>query len=107
MPDDPDKQQNEENIKIPPLSKPVAGAAADALIGSIAGPVGAAVGGAVGAIAGKRAAAGEPIAPGAQRVIKRLTKAPAKRRPRGKTATKSRRQKATRPKRAKKGSTAR
>src|SRR5207302_7698170 len=60
---------SKENITIPPISKPTAGAAAGAVLGSVAGPVGAVVGGMIGAIAGKAAATGEPIGATAKKVI--------------------------------------
>ena len=56
-----EQQQSNENITIPPISKPAAGAAAGAVLGSVGGPVGAVVGGMIGAIAGKAAATGQPI----------------------------------------------
>ncbi|PYK73596.1 MAG: hypothetical protein DME42_06630 [Verrucomicrobia bacterium] len=54
-----EQSQSRENITVPPISKPAAGAAAGAVLGSVAGPVGAVVGGVIGAIAGKSAATGE------------------------------------------------
>src|SRR2546423_10369776 len=56
-----EQQQSNENITIPPISKPAVGAAAGAVLGSVGGPVGAVVGGMIGAIAGKAAATGQPI----------------------------------------------
>jgi len=56
-----EQQRSNENITIPPISKPAAGAAAGAVLGSVGGPVGALVGGMIGAIAGKAAATGQPI----------------------------------------------
>src|SRR5438105_13585131 len=52
---------SKENITIPPISKPAAGAAAGAVLGSVGGPGGAVVGGMIGAIAGEAAATGQPI----------------------------------------------
>src|SRR5881396_3408452 len=56
-----EQPQSDENITIPPISKPAAGAAAGAVLGSVGGPVGALVGGMIGAIAGKAAATGQPM----------------------------------------------
>jgi len=56
-----EQAQSGENITIPPISKPAAGAAAGAVLGSVGGPVGAIVGGVMGAVAGKAAATGQPI----------------------------------------------
>jgi hypothetical protein len=64
-----EKPQSSENISIPPIPKPAAGAATGAVLGSVAGPVGAVVGGVIGAIAGKSAATGEPIAETARKAI--------------------------------------
>src|ERR1700757_1183700 len=64
-----EQPQSNENINIPPISKPAAGAAAGAVLGSVAGPVGAVVGGVIGAIAGKSAATGEPIADTARKAV--------------------------------------
>src|SRR6184192_2619243 len=64
-----EQSQSRENITVPPISKPAAGAAAGAVLGSVAGPVGAVVGGVIGAIAGKSAATGEPIAETARKAI--------------------------------------
>src|SRR5437868_12240624 len=64
-----EQQQSTENIPIPPISKPAAGAAAGAVLGSVGGPVGAVVGGVIGAIAGKAAATGEPIGATAKKAI--------------------------------------
>src|SRR5207247_5935257 len=61
--------QSNENITIPPISKPAAGAAAGAVLGSVGGPVGAVVGGVIGAIAGRAAATGEPIGATAKKAI--------------------------------------
>src|SRR5438309_12053019 len=58
-----------ENITIPLIPKPAAGAAAGAVLGSVGGPVGAVVGGMIGAIAGKAAATGEPIVATAKKAI--------------------------------------
>ena len=64
-----EQSQSSENITVPPISKPAAGAATGAVLGSVAGPVGAVVGGIIGAIAGKSAATGEPIAETARKAI--------------------------------------
>ena len=64
-----EQQQSNENITIPPISKPAAGAAAGAVLGSVGGPVGAVVGGMIGAIAGKAAATGQPIGATAKKAI--------------------------------------
>src|SRR5437588_10443373 len=64
-----EQQQSNENITIPPISKPAAGAAAGAVLGGVGGPVGAVVGGVIGAIAGKAAATGEPIGATAKKAI--------------------------------------
>src|SRR5207248_2473156 len=48
-----EQQQSDENITIPPISKPAAGAAAGAVLGSVGGPVGALVGGTIGEIASR------------------------------------------------------
>src|SRR5205814_1461849 len=44
-----EQQQSDENITIPPISKPAAGAASGAVLGSVGGAVGALVGGMIGA----------------------------------------------------------
>src|SRR5205807_7166150 len=66
---EPKKEQPSETIKIPPISKPAAGAATGAILGSVAGPIGAVVGGVAGAIAGKAAATGKPISTTAREVV--------------------------------------
>src|SRR5256885_17084104 len=64
-----EQPQSNENITIPPISKPAAGAAAGAVLGSVGGPGGAVVGGMIGAIAGKAAATGQPLGATTTRAI--------------------------------------
>src|SRR5437899_12827629 len=100
-----EQPQSNENITIPPISKPAAGAAAGAVLGSVGGPVGAVVGGMIGAIAGKAAATGEPIGVTAKKAIglrraRRSHSKPKKQRPssqRKKASTSRKRSKPLRP----------
>src|SRR5437868_15295795 len=63
-----------ENINIPPISKPTAGAAAGLVLGSVAGPVGALVGGVLGALAGQAAASASSTTPSGKRTVKAVAR---------------------------------
>src|SRR6202011_1702910 len=96
---DAQKKESPDSIQLPSISRETAGAVAGATLGSIAGPVGTVVGGVVGAIAARSGSA--------KRVVRKTKVATKPARSRGgakKTATKSRKGKASRRKGGKKRS---